>query len=560
MKFLPLIAVIVTVIILLSKNYSRSKKNKKLEELRRRWGLPNIDYYNFDKIEKYSRLNKEQPFHTLSPQTKSDIDFYDLFAFIDRTSSRAGQQYLYDKLSKPTNDVAALQKLNEQINFFTGNQKSRGEIQLLLSDLNDDNAYHIASLLSDELPEKPSWFNFVIADIAITLILIVLSFYFKVLLAWLMIPLAINLALHYWNKNNTFYFAASLPQLTRLVHICKIISQQHLPFNNDNARQSIEALKKFRRTMRMLGLRQSNLSADAELIFYYLIDMIKAFFLVELVAFFGLIKELKIKQAAIRDLFTYAGAVDTAISIASLRAAETKTCLPFFITASKELHAKKIYHPLIENCVTNDIDIKDKSILITGSNMSGKTTFLRTIAVNAVLAQTIYTCFAESYQAPVVKLFSSIRIDDSLLEGKSYYFEEVNIMASLVNEVQSNHQDLFILDEVFKGTNTIERIASAKAILSYLNKNDNLVFVSTHDIELSDLLKNEYELYHFEENIADNQLQFDHKLKAGPLKTRNAIKILEMSAYPAEIIEEANAISKRLSSPGIEEMQRNAAT
>jgi DNA mismatch repair ATPase MutS len=377
------------------------------------------------------------------------------------------------------------------------------------------------------------------------LLLILLSFYYKVLLAWLMLPLAINMALHYWNKNNTFYFAASLPQLNRLVNTSKALCQQGLPFNNEQAKENITALKKFRRTMRMLGLQSSALGGDAETIVYFIINIVKAFFLVELIAFFSLVKELKKRQAAIHDLFRYAGAVDMAISIASLRAAGTKTCLPVFTAAAKTLRVKKIYHPLIENCVTNDIDVKGNSILITGSNMSGKTTFLRTMAVNTVLAQTIYTCFAENYEAPFVKLFSSIRIDDSLLEGKSYYFEEVNIMGALVTEVKSAHQNLFILDEVFKGTNTIERIAAGKAILSYLNKNDNIVFVSTHDIELSDLLKTEYDLYHFEENITNNELQFDHTLKPGQLKTRNAIKILEIAGYPAEIIEAANELGKQ---------------
>ena len=113
--------------------------------------------------------------------------------------------------------------------------------------------------------------------------------------------------------------------------------------------------------------------------------------------------------------------------------------------------------------------------------------------------------------------------------------------------MQQVYQNLFILDEVFKGTNTIERIASAKAILSYLNKKNNLVFVSTHDVELSALLATQYELYHFAEAIENNQFYFDHKLKAGALKTSNAIRILELYNYPAEIIEEAQKISKNLS-------------
>ncbi|MGI8636022.1 MAG: MutS-related protein, partial [Segetibacter sp.] len=159
--------------------------------------------------------------------------------------------------------------------------------------------------------------------------------------------------------------------------------------------------------------------------------------------------------------------------------------------------------------------------------------------------------FATGYQAPVLKLLTSIRIDDNLLEGKSYYLAEVDTMASLIKEVSAPSQNLFLLDEVFKGTNTIERIASAKAILSYLNKHANIVIVSTHDIELSEFLSKEYELYHFEETIINDHLNFDHLLKRGPLKTRNAIKILELSDYPLEIIEEATELTKTLMSVNV---------
>jgi DNA mismatch repair ATPase MutS len=192
--------------------------------------------------------------------------------------------------------------------------------------------------------------------------------------------------------------------------------------------------------------------------------------------------------------------------------------------------------------VKNDLSIKNKSILITGSNMSGKSTFLRTLAINSILAQTIYTCFSDEFTSPILKQFSSIRVDDNLFDGKSYYFQEVNIMASLLNQVEYPHQNLFVLDEVFRGTNTVERIASAKAILSYLNRKENIVVVSTHDIELVDMLDNEYDLYHFTETVQNNELYFDHCIKPGQLRTRNAIKILELSNYPADVIREARQI------------------
>jgi DNA mismatch repair ATPase MutS len=103
----------------------------------------------------------------------------------------------------------------------------------------------------------------------------------------------------------------------------------------------------------------------------------------------------------------------------------------------------------------------------------------------------------------------------------------------------------FVLDEIFKGTNTIERISGGKAILSYLNNSNHIVLVSTHDIELTDLLaQNNYDLYHFSEHIEQEELQFDHLLKKGKLQTRNAIRILELYDYPSEIIFDARTTEK----------------
>jgi DNA mismatch repair ATPase MutS len=116
----------------------------------------------------------------------------------------------------------------------------------------------------------------------------------------------------------------------------------------------------------------------------------------------------------------------------------------------------------------------------------------------------------------------------------------------MVKESRSGFKTLFLLDEIFKGTNTIERIAAGKAVLSYIRKNGNIVFVSTHDIELTGLLNETYDLYHFTETVESDHVHFDYKLKNGGLKTRNAIRILEVNGYPQELIEEARAISNRI--------------
>jgi DNA mismatch repair ATPase MutS len=178
--------------------------------------------------------------------------------------------------------------------------------------------------------------------------------------------------------------------------------------------------------------------------------------------------------------------------------------------------------------------------------MSGKTSFIRTIGLNMITGLTINTCFAASMTIPRLRIYSVIRISDDLLNDKSYYFEEVLTIKSMIQKSINEKKNLFLLDEIFKGTNTIERISAGKAVLSLLSKNHNLVFVSTHDIELADMLSDEYELYHFSEIVNENNVDFDYKLKEGKLKNRNAIRILQINEYPENIINEAIEISKIL--------------
>ena len=132
------------------------------------------------------------------------------------------------------------------------------------------------------------------------------------------------------------------------------------------------------------------------------------------------------------------------------------------------------------------------------------------------------------------------------MNDKSYYFEEVLTIKEMIDKSVDGTPNLFLLDEIFKGTNTIERISAGKAVLSSLAKADNIVFVSTHDVELADLLKDEYALYHFSEKVDHKTVDFDYKLKDGKLKDRNAIRILQINGYPEHIIKEAIEISKEL--------------
>jgi DNA mismatch repair ATPase MutS len=546
--FLGILAIALVILTIRTANKRRVKGQ--LKGLRSSWGQPKIESPDFDSISRYAEVDDARAFHRLTAQTIQDIDFHGLFAFIDRTTSKVGQQFLYKKVIEPTDNID--RRSEDLIDVLTIDRQLREEIQLELLKLNNSGAYYIPSLLKGKVLEKPKWFGLLILDVLIVTLLFILSFKFQALLLWLLIPITLNIFLHYWNKGNTFQFLRSFPQLNNLINVSRMLIKRGGMFDNKPTEESIASLRSFQRSVSLIRFESgSGIQAELAMLGTYLTELVKAVFLLEVFALYRITKELESKKSAIKTLFDYVGSIDASISIASLRADKDKTCRPTMVSPRKTLMAKGMYHPLIDNCVPNDLVLNGKSILITGSNMSGKSTFLRTLTINSILAQTINTCFAEEFISPILRQHSSIRIDDNLFDGKSYYFQEVNIMASLLTEVESPGQNLFVLDEVFKGTNTIERIAAGKAILSFLNRNDNIVIVSTHDIELADMLEAEYDLYHFTETVENSELHFDHKIKAGQLRTRNAIKILEMANYPADVTREAKEISSDLSTSRI---------
>jgi len=541
---------LITVYIILAIVHSARKRKKKIiDQINSSWGKPKTGTFPFESIKKYATVSGGNGFHQVNRQTMNDIDFLDLFSFIDRTTSKIGQQFFFNQLLHPTNDHKSLQHLNERAQLLTNNKELRQQVQKDLIGLSGSDAYYVSSLLEERLLERPSWFYLLYINLAVTLVTLCLSFVYPLALIFLIGPITINMFVSYWNKSNTFFFLRSFPQLSVLIDVSEKMSHKNLVYGIEEVKESINSLKPFQWKMAFLSLSSDGTIKDElNQAATYLLELLKGFFLVEVFTLFQLTKELESKRDSIRVLFDYIGNIDAALSIASLRAGDKKTCLPVFTPPMKGLQTRKIYHPLIKDCVKNDLIIKDKSILITGSNMSGKTTFLRTVAINSLLAQTIYTVFADEFQSPMLRQFSSIRIDDNLLEGKSYYYEEVNTIGSLIAEVNSPSQNIFLLDEVFKGTNTIERIAAAKASLSYLNQGPNLVIVSTHDLELPAMLQDQFDQYHFSESIENDKLHFDHKIKQGPLLSGNAIRILQLSNYPDEVIKEAKELRRTLAS------------
>lgn len=529
--------------------YKKYNLKSQREHLRRDWtDVKNSRYIDLDSVENYF-LNTigetEAQLQLISDKIANDLYLDEVFKMVDRTVSRVGQQYLYARMRTIEKDPSGLLVQDAFAELVADDEELRLDAQVALLKLQKNDSYYFQDLVYAKKIAAPSFMPFVYLLSFINIVCLFLGLFFP--FAWLLFGAVfiINSGIHYWNKNYVSVHTSSLGEFLKAYDTAKQLDANtkisaHFPGTADMIKE-LTPLKR-----KMIGIKLDNLAeGDAAVVGFMLFELLKIAFNIEIISFYSIIDSLREKKEALKSLFKFIGMVDTGISISAFRSSLDNYCKPTF-TTDDTVNIKAVKHPLIANCVPNDLNLGDKNLLLTGSNMSGKTTFIRSVGINMILGETLMTCLADQFEMPYSKIFSSITISDSLLEEKSYYFEEMRIIKEFIQESTHTAPCFFILDEIFKGTNTIERVSAGKAILSYLAKSNNLVFVSTHDTELNELLKTEYDLYHFSETVAAQELIFDHTIKKGPLKTRNAIKILEINDYPASIIADANATVDQL--------------
>ncbi|HEX3343153.1 MAG TPA: hypothetical protein VHS09_01220, partial [Polyangiaceae bacterium] len=238
--------------------------------------------------------------------------------------------------------------------------------------------------------------------------------------------------------------------------------------------------------------------------------------------------------------------LDAALAVASFRAGAGAHGKPELDPGATALCLDGAVHPLLDDAVPNSVHLEGRGMLITGPNMSGKSTFVKTVAINAVLAQTVYTTFARRYRAPLVRVRTLMNAVDDVQRGRSYYYAEVEGAKGLLAPSEPGTQTLVVVDELFRGTNTSERIGACKAVLAALRRMGHHVLASTHDRELVALLRDDFEPYHFGERVIEGELVFPFELCAGPSTTRNAIALLRHADFPEEVVAEAVRVTEEL--------------
>ncbi len=515
----------------------RSFSTKTLNKIRREYGtlrhLSEEDYVPAFLTDYFK--NKKNTF-VIDDITANDLSFDDIFLMLDKTISGPGSEYLYSLLRTPDFNPEVLKKREDLIEFFSHNKEAREKTLLAMSF--SKKSKKISYFSCTDLFEKSdigSCFKHCLC-IAILLLSIIFACVFKSAL-FIMLPIisvCVNMVTYFADKSKMSNYIYGMKCALMMIKAGEKIVMTDFP----ELKEEIDILKECNKKLSPLKHAawaiNTNVSGDLLSIFLDYVNMIFHF---DLISVSRAIKCAGENEETLVKLFETIGALDAVISICNLRASSYKTCVPE-IDAGNNFEFANAYHVLLKNPVPVSLS-ENKNILLTGSNASGKSTFLKTVATNAIFAQTIHTCFADEFKMPYYKVISSMALNDSIILGESYYITEIKALKRIIDE-DTDIPVLCFVDEVLRGTNTTERIAAQTAALKFLAKSNHKVFAATHDTELTGLLKVYYENYHFEESINNNnEITFDYMLRQGPSTTKNAILMLKAYGYDQKIINDA---------------------
>lgn len=551
MEFIYITGALIITFIIKSIYDSKNNKEKVIAKLKKQWGeIPEQEYTsdNMISISSYYRSVQDDSYD-VDDITWNDVSMDEIFMLMNNTSSSIGEEYLYSVLRKLKYNDNDLKERNRLIEFFQHNSEKRLQLQVALrrmGKLRDISVYEYINRLDnlDVTSNLPHYLMIIGLIGAIALI-----FFQPALGGFLTFTMVANNMIQYYRKKAKIEAYLSVcSYIIRLLSCIKDFSKLNIPEVKEYITQLEDASQKFnqfKKGARVVAGKNPN--GD---MFDIILDYERMLFHTDLIKFNSMLTCFKNNRDTLNNMFVTIGTLDSMIAVASFRTMMDYYSLPELVSDRKPfIQAEDLYHPMIDEPVTNSI-MEDQCVLITGSNASGKSTFIKTLAINAILSQTIFTSMCKSYQASYFYVASSMALQDNLLNKESYYIVEIKSLKRILDNINAKVPTLCFVDEVLRGTNTLERVAASSQILYSFSQANALCFAATHDIELTHILENHYSNYHFQEQIADNNVLFDYKLQEGRAISRNAIKLLSVMGYSEHIIDNATKAANQFLEEG----------
>lgn len=540
---ITIFAVLAVILLVVKGIYDEKKYRRQLyNHLKNTWGQPTAPGYypGFMEVTSYYyRQNRDAG--DIDDITYNDLDMDKIYECLDHTQTSIGCEYLYALLRKPCTDISMLEERERVISLFAENEEERIKLQTALVGMGRLKKISVYQYFENikNMEGENRWYH-IFCCIAL-LVSLALCFVKPSLMVLVTVAIIIyNIISYYKSKAGLAPYLQIFSFVARAAAWSEDIAKVNIPGLEKYQERLISctrSLKKFRRNSFVVsGGNMGGSVLDS------LMDYIRIMFHLDLIKMCSMIDELKKHEDELMDIYNTTGFIDSMLSIASFRAGAGSWCVPALYNAGSNNQGMEftgMYHPLLSNPVKNSIKA-GRGVLITGSNASGKSVFIKTVAINAIFAQTIHTVLADSYSSCFYNIYSSMALRDDITGSESYYIVEIKSLKRILDRAaEKGIPVLCFIDEVLRGTNTLERIAASSQILKQIAGYGALCFAATHDLEIAQILNKYYDNYHFEETVKEDDVKFDYKLRKGTTRTRNAIKLLGMTGYDKAVTSEA---------------------
>lgn len=512
------------------------EKRKLKEKIRKEWGIhPRGTRFDKEESLKAAWLNYEEQHPSdfkIDDITWNDLDMARVFELLNNTKSSLGAENLYRLLRSFANDSKGVAEFQEYLDFYEGDDQARSKIQYVLAKIGKRDRNQLTVYLNQPQANKLGnpWLYYCLGVAPLVLLGALIISQNSLFLLGLIANVVTNSIVYLIKKQQLERELLSMSYLVNMIALAKEASQVSHPCQGE-----LKELSKKLKTVGKLGfIFRFKSGSESEMFLEYL----NILFMVPLISYNVVINKISTFQNEALRLAEILGKTDSAIAVLNFKKIMPYTSPPSFATEGG-ISSQGMYHPLLSQAVANEVQWH-KTTLVTGSNASGKSTYLKAVAINGILAQTIGLTCSRSWQMKPGAVLSSMALEDSLFEGDSYFVAEIKSVKRIIEKVKGQETCYCFVDEILRGTNTVERISASSAIVNWLRASQSLAFIATHDIELTELLKDHCENIHFSETVTEDQgVTFDYVLRHGPAKSRNAIQLLGVMAYPKSIIAEA---------------------